>query len=66
MTKLRVQAFTISLDGFGAGPNQGLEQPLGVGGETLHEWFFPTRTFRAMASCSIALTLALGSRRRSR
>jgi len=46
MTKLRVQAFTISLDGFGAGPNQGLEQPLGVGGETLHGWMIPTRTFQ--------------------
>ena len=46
MTKLRVQAFTISLDGFGAGPNQGLEQPLGVGGETLHGWMIHTRTFQ--------------------
>src|SRR4030095_4371221 len=46
MTKLRVQAFTISLDGFGAGPNQGLEQPLGVGGESLHKWLIPTRTFQ--------------------
>jgi dihydrofolate reductase len=46
MTKLRVQAFTISLDGFGAGPNQGLEQPLGAGGEQLHGWLIPTRTFQ--------------------
>jgi dihydrofolate reductase len=46
MVKLRVQAFSISLDGFGAGPNQSLEQPLGVGGESLHEWFIPTRTFQ--------------------
>lgn len=46
MTKLRVDAFTISLDGFGAGPDQTLEAPLGVGGETLHRWFRPTRTFQ--------------------
>jgi dihydrofolate reductase len=48
MTKLRVQAFTISLDGFGAGPNQGLQQPLGVGGESLHGWLVPTRTFQQL------------------
>jgi len=48
MAKLRVQAFSISLDGFGAGPNQGLEQPLGAGGESLHAWFVPTRTFQQM------------------
>ena len=48
MTKLRVHCFAVSLDGYGAGPDQSLENPLGVGGETLHEWFFPTRTFRAM------------------
>jgi dihydrofolate reductase len=48
MAKLRVHAFAISLDGYGAGPNQSLENPLGVGGEALHEWFFPTRTFRQM------------------
>jgi dihydrofolate reductase len=46
--RLRVHCFSISLDGFGAGPNQTLEAPLGVGGESLHEWFFPTRTFRQM------------------
>jgi dihydrofolate reductase len=48
MSTLRVRCFSISLDGYGAGPNQGLENPLGVGGETLHEWFVPTRTFRQM------------------
>jgi dihydrofolate reductase len=47
MPKLRVHCFTISLDGFGAGPDQDLKNPLGVGGETLHAWFIPTRTFRA-------------------
>ena len=48
MSKLRVHCFAISLDGFGAGPRQGLENPLGVGGETLHEWILPTRTFQTM------------------
>ncbi len=46
--RLRVHCFSISLDGFGAGPNQSLECPLGVGGEALHEWFLPTRTFKQM------------------
>jgi dihydrofolate reductase len=48
MSKLRVHAFTISLDGYGAGPNQDLDNPLGVGGVALHEWAFATRTFRQM------------------
>ena len=48
MPKLRVHCFAISLDGYGAGPNQALTTPLGVGGESLHEWFIPTRTFQAM------------------
>jgi dihydrofolate reductase len=48
MTKLRVHGFTISIDGFGAGPNQNLENPLGVGGAALHEWAFATRTFQKM------------------
>jgi dihydrofolate reductase len=48
MSKLRVSAFSISLDGYGAGLNQSLEAPLGVGGEKLHEWVYPTRTFRKM------------------
>jgi dihydrofolate reductase len=46
MTKIRVQSFSISLDGFGAGPAQSLQDPLGVGGERLHEWAFATRTFQ--------------------
>src|SRR6185295_14593605 len=46
MTKLRVHAFGISLDGYGAGPRQSLENPLGVGGLSLHQWVFPTRTFQ--------------------
>lgn len=48
MSKLRVHCFGLSIDGFGAGPNQSLEQPLGVGGENLHRWFFPTRVFQKM------------------
>jgi len=46
MSKLRVNAFSISLDGFGAGPDQTRDAPLGVGGPTLHQWFYPTRTFQ--------------------
>jgi dihydrofolate reductase len=46
MQKLRVESFTISADGFGAGPNQSLEYPLGVGGEDLHQWFIPTKIFQ--------------------
>jgi dihydrofolate reductase len=46
MSKLRVHSFGISLDGYGAGPDQTRENPLGRGGEELHRWFFPTRTFR--------------------
>lgn len=46
MQKLRVQSFSISVDGFGAGPNQSLENPLGVGGQELHQWFYPTKTFQ--------------------
>jgi dihydrofolate reductase len=46
VSKLRIHGFSISLDGYGAGPNQDLDNPLGVGGGNLHEWFFPTRTFQ--------------------
>ena len=45
MTKLRVHNFAISVDGYGAGPRQDLENPLGVGGLSLHEWVLRTRTF---------------------
>lgn len=48
MSKLRVHAFSISLDGYGAGPDQSRDNPLGAGGELLHQWFLPTRTFRKM------------------
>ncbi|WP_367846743.1 dihydrofolate reductase family protein [Rhodoferax sp. WC2427] len=46
MSKLRVESFTISLDGFGAGPDQDLDNPLGVGGTALHGWAMSTRTFQ--------------------
>ncbi len=48
MPKLRVHNFAISLDGYGTGPNQSREDPLGVGGERLHEWMFEARTGRQM------------------
>jgi dihydrofolate reductase len=48
MSKLRVQSFGVSLDGYGAGPDQDLQNPLGVSGSELMQWFFPTRVFRAM------------------
>ncbi len=46
MTRVRVESFTISLDGYGAGPDQSIDSPLGIGGEGLHQWLVPTRTFQ--------------------
>ena len=48
MSRLRVENFTVSLDGYGAGPNQSVEEPLGVGGENLHRWLVGTRMFREL------------------
>ena len=48
MPSLLVSAFSISLDGYGAGPDQSLGNPLGVGGLGLHDWFFDTRAFHRM------------------
>ena len=48
MSKLRVQSFALSIDGYGAGPGQDLEHPLGVNGPDLMEWFFNTRVWRQM------------------
>lgn len=45
MSKVKVTAFSVSLDGYGAGPDQSREEPLGKRGEELHEWIFPTRMF---------------------
>jgi len=46
VTRVRVESFTISLDGYGAGPKQDISNPLGVGGDALHQWALPTRTFQ--------------------
>ncbi len=48
MPKVRVSSFAISLDGFGTGPKQDLQNPLGVGGPLLMDWFFPTRVCQQM------------------
>ena len=48
MSRLCVRAFSVSLDGYGAGPDQSLENPLGANGMNLHQWAFKTRTFRKM------------------
>ncbi|HKA43195.1 MAG TPA: dihydrofolate reductase family protein [Burkholderiales bacterium] len=48
MSRLRVQSFGISIDGYGAGPHQDVQNPLGVGGREVMEWFFPTRKFQRM------------------
>jgi dihydrofolate reductase len=48
MTKIRVAGFGVSLDGFAAGVEQSLNDPLGKRGPELFQWFFPTRTFREM------------------
>ncbi len=46
MTRIRVESFTISLDGYGSGPHQDLANPLGVGGGELHQWMITTRTIQ--------------------
>lgn len=46
--KVRVAAFSVSIDGFGAGPRQSQQDPLGEGGMQLHDWMFATRTFQAL------------------
>lgn len=46
MGQVRVESFAVSLDGYGAGPDQDINNGLGVGGEDLHQWFIPTRTFQ--------------------
>ena len=48
MTKVRVSGFSLSVDGFGAGPEQGASDPLGKRGLELHQWLFATRTFHGM------------------
>ena len=48
MSKVRVAAFGVSIDGYGAGPEQSLDNPLGIGGPELHGWFYPTERFQKM------------------
>src|SRR5215207_3820083 len=48
VSELRVHCLSMSLDGYVAGPDQSLEEPLGVGGERLHDWMFETRTWHQM------------------
>lgn len=52
MSEVKVAAFSISLDGFGAGPRQDLNNPLGVRGLELHSWFFKTEVFKKMTRTS--------------
>jgi dihydrofolate reductase len=56
MSKLKVLSFSISLDGYGAGPDQSLQNPLGVGGEELHGWLVGTRTFHQMRKTEAAFS----------
>lgn len=48
MAKLRVAAFSLSIDGYGAGPDQDVAHPLGMGAEPLHDWMVPTKTFQGL------------------
>ena len=50
MSKLRVNAFSVSIDGYGAGPDQALANPMGVGGMALHKWVLGTKTFQKMTA----------------
>ena len=53
MGKVRVASFSVSIDGYGAGPRQGVQNPLGVRGLELHNWFFPTNAFKQMTGKGI-------------
>src|SRR5262245_56685635 len=48
MTRLRVHSFSISLDGYGSGPGQSIDNPFGLGGLVLNDWRLPTQTFQQM------------------
>ncbi|MDP1995318.1 MAG: dihydrofolate reductase family protein [Ignavibacteria bacterium] len=50
MSKLKVLSYSVSIDGFGAAPHQSMENPMGIGGMSLHGWVLPTKTFRVMHS----------------
>jgi dihydrofolate reductase len=56
MTQVRVESFSVSVDGYGAGPDQDRTNPLGVGGEDLHQWFIPTQTFQRTHGASDGTT----------
>lgn len=56
MSKLRVLSFAVSIDGFGAGPNQDQQNPLGVRGPELMDWFFHTRAWNKMQGQPISVT----------
>ncbi len=56
MPRLRVLCYSVSLDGFGAGTGQRLDQPLGFRGPEMFQWFFPTRTWRAMQGQEVGET----------
>jgi len=58
MSKLRVNGFSISLDGYGAGPGQDLDNPMGAGGMALHEWVLGTKTFQKMIADSAGPPIA--------
>ncbi len=55
MSKVRVNAFGISIDGYGAGSDQSLDNPMGVGGMALHQWVLGTKTFQKMSGHGAAL-----------
>lgn len=48
MSKVKVCAFSVSIDGYGAGPDQSRKDPLGKQGEKVHNWFYPTKVFQSM------------------
>jgi dihydrofolate reductase len=56
MTKLRVHDFSLSLDGYGAGSNQDIDNPLGVGGGALHNWMIRTHTFQEVEGNGVGET----------
>jgi dihydrofolate reductase len=59
MSKLRVNGFSISIDGYGAGPDQALANPMGVGGMALHEWVLGTKTFQKMSAGAADFAVSL-------
>ena len=58
----RVAGFAVSADGYGAGPDQSLQDPLGKGGRQLHSWYFPTATFRKMHGDGLGGTTGVDDR----